>query len=229
MKIVILCTDPDHPVNTSLKDWQLLTEKKGHDVRLESSVADLGTGDILFLVSCAAMIHAEVKVNFNAVLVLHASNLPDGRGWSPHIWSILAGNNEITVCLLEASEPLDTGDIWLKKHFILEGHELLDEINDVLFSVELELMTEAVESFHHISPKKQEKTIHASSAEDGIKISSLRKPSLRKRTADDSCLDVDKSIRQQFNLLRVVDSERYPAYVDYLGQRYKITIEKING
>jgi methionyl-tRNA formyltransferase len=222
MNIVILCTDSNHPVNDYLKTWQSLTEKKGHDVRIESSVTEVGSGDVLFLVSCAVIISAEVKDNFKVVLVLHASDLPDGRGWSPHIWSIIAGANEITVCLLEASEPVDSGNIWLKKTFKLEGHELLNEINAALFSVELELMTEAVESFHTISPKKQTEA----SSPNLAKLSS-RKPTLRKRTVDDSCLDLDKTIRQQFNLLRVVDSERYPAYLDHLGQRYKITIEKV--
>jgi methionyl-tRNA formyltransferase len=234
MNIVILCTDPGHPVNESLIAWQSLTEKKGHSVRLESSVADLGMGDILFLVSCSAIISAEIKRNFKAVLVLHASDLPKGRGWSPHIWTILAGENDITVCLLEASDPVDSGDIWLKKIFRLEGHELLDEINEVLFSIELELMTEAVEAFHNISPEKQIDVVNLKSEKRSINNSSLNQPSfststLRKRKADDSCLDMDQSIRQQFNLLRVVDSERYPAYIDHLGQRYKITIEKING
>ncbi|MFT6733836.1 MAG: methionyl-tRNA formyltransferase [Marinobacter maritimus] len=234
MNIVILCTDPSHPVNESLIAWQLLTEKKGHEVRLEFSVADIGTGDILFLVSCSAIISAKIKRNFKAVLVLHASDLPKGRGWSPHIWAILAGENDITVCLLEASDPVDSGNIWLKKSFRLEGHELLDEIHEALFHIELELMTEAVEAFHNISPEKQIEAVNLKSEKRSINNSSLSQPSfststLRKRKADDSCLDMDQSIRQQFNLLRVVDSERYPAYIDHLGQRYKITIEKING
>lgn len=217
MNIVILCTDPNHPVNTPLKEWQLLTESNGHEVRLESTVDKLGYGDILFLVSCSAIIDDEVKKKFKAVLVLHASDLPEGRGWSPHIWSILADQNKIAVCLLEASDPVDSGDIWLKKYFKLEGHELLDEINEALFAVELELMTEAVDSFNTLSPIKQV-TAHRQ----------LNSCTLRKRTSEDSALDLNKSILDQFNLLRVVDSERYPAYIDHLGHRYKITIEKTN-
>lgn len=229
MKIVILCTDPSHPVNDSLRDWQSATEKKGHGVRIESSVLNLGSGDILFLVSCSAMISTKTKKDFKAVLVLHASDLPNGRGWSPHIWSILAGNNEITVCLLEASEPVDSGRIWLRKRFVLEGHELLNEINQALFLVELDLMTEVVETFHSICPEQQSNADSVRSVEGSSAKPSLSQTSLRKRTSEDSGLDLDKTIRQQFNLLRVVDSVRYPAFIDHLGQRYKITIEKMNG
>ena len=49
----------------------------------------------------------------------------------------------------------------------------------------------------------------------------------RRRPAD-SQLDVGRSIRDQFNLLRVVDNERYPAWFEYRGHRYRLAIEKIS-
>ena len=47
-----------------------------------------------------------------------------------------------------------------------------------------------------------------------------------KRTAKDSELDVTKSIAEQFNLLRVVDNERYPAFFRYNNNTYIIKIKK---
>jgi len=44
----------------------------------------------------------------------------------------------------------------------------------------------------------------------------------------DSKIDVNKSISEQFNLLRMTDNERYPCYFDYKGHRYKITLKKID-
>ena len=41
----------------------------------------------------------------------------------------------------------------------------------------------------------------------------------------DSRLDPDDTIAQQFNLLRVVDNERYPAFFELLGRRYILKIE----
>ena len=49
---------------------------------------------------------------------------------------------------------------------------------------------------------------------------------LRKRTPKDSRLDPDKTIAEQFELLRVVDSQRFPAFFEYRGKRYLIKIEK---
>lgn len=211
MKISILCTDQNHPVIKNLKDWMNIMSSKGHIVTLVYDRAELQSGDILFLVSCSQIIRDTERQKFNATLVLHASDLPMGRGWSPHIWSILGGANQITVSLLEASEPIDSGAIWLKTRFILDGHELLPEINAKLFTAELLLMTQAVEKFGTIKPIEQV-------GEPG--------PYMPKRSPADSQLDPHKTIAEQFDLLRIVDSQRYPAFFDYRGKRYLIQIEK---
>ena len=211
MKISILCTDPNHPVIKNLQVWVNDISSQGLDATLVFDKADLQGGDILFLVSCSQMIREAERKKYKATLVLHASDLPEGRGWSPHIWSILNGANQITVSLLEASDPVDSGALWLKTKFTLEGHELLPEINAKLFAAELLLMTQAVEQFETIKPTEQ-------ISDPG--------PYMPKRSPADSQLDPDKTIAEQFDLLRVVDSQRFPAFFDYRGKRYLIKIEK---
>lgn len=211
VKISILCTDPKHPVVPRLQQWQEEMLKKEHSVVLCFDKKDLVGGDVLFLVSCGQMIGDDERRKFRKVFVLHASDLPKGRGWSPHIWAIVNGESRITVCLLEAKNPVDSGAIWLKTVFTLEGHELLPEINEKLFAAELYLMTQVVEQFETIIPSLQ-------SGDPGAY--------MPKRSPDDSRLDPNKSIAEQFDLLRVVDSERYPAFLDYRGNRYLIKIEK---
>lgn len=213
MKISILCTDPNHPVVNNLREWADEISTKGHEVSLVFDKFELHGGDILFLVSCSQLIRDAEREKYGATLVLHASDLPKGRGWSPYIWSILGGANQITVSLLEASDPVDSGAIWLKTTFSLEGHELLPEINEKLFVAETTLMTQAVEQFGSIEPMRQ-------MGDPG--------PYMKKRTPADSRLDPCKTIAEQFNLLRVVDSQRYPAFFDYQGKRYLINIEKVD-
>lgn len=211
MNISILCTDLNHPVIGSINHWMIEISSKDHIPTLVHDKSELVGGDILFLVSCSQLITEEERKKFKAVLVLHASDLPKGRGWSPHIWNILGGANQITVTLLEAADPVDSGAIWLKTTFTLEGHELLSEINAKLFASELKLMDQAVEQFGSITPIPQR-------GNPG--------PYLTKRTPADSKLDPKKSIAEQFDLLRVVDSKRYPAFFNYRGKRYLIKIEK---
>ena len=212
MKISILCSDQNHPIVNYLRKWIKELSVKGHGVTLLFDKSELSGGDILFLVSCSQMIRDVERDKYNTTLVLHASDLPKGRGWSPHVWSIISGDSLITVSLLEAAEPVDSGRIWLKTTFVLEGHELLDEINTKLFDAELYLMTEAIEQFSYIKPTKQ-----------------VGEPGeyMRKRSSEDSRIDPHKSIAEQFNLLRVADYERYPAFFDLQGTTYLIKIEKI--
>lgn len=214
MKITILCTDPTHPVINRLKCWVEEMTLAGHSVLLVYDKVDLLRGDILFLVSCSQMIREEDRKKYKATLVLHASDLPKGKGWSPYIWEILNGSNQIIVSLLEANEPVDSGAIWLKTTFTLEGHELLPEINEKLFDAELYLMSRAVEQFDGIRAVPQ-------FGDPG--------PYMLKRVPQDSCLDPNKSIAEQFDLLRVVDSERFPAFFYYRGKQYLIKIEKYKG
>jgi methionyl-tRNA formyltransferase len=212
MRISILTTDPGHPVVESLAAWQEAMSQKGHEVSLHFDKKKLGGGDILFLVSCSEIIRESERNAYTSVLVLHASDLPKGRGWSPHIWAIVGGENKITVSLLEANDTVDSGCIWLQQQFELEGHELLPEINAKLFSTELELMTKAVEGYDGVDPRPQ-----------------VGDPGeyMKKRTIADSELQADRSLAEQFDLLRVVDNERYPAFFDYRGHRYLIKIEKL--
>ncbi len=211
MKISILCTEPLHPVVAHLIEWSRQTKLKGHDVLLTHDKSELSGGDILFLVSCSQLIRSEERVKYKAALLLHASDLPQGRGWSPHIWAILTGVQQITVCLLEASDPVDTGDIWLKRTFELQGHELLSEINEKLFQCELELMSEVVDKFDQIEPIPQQ---------------GIPGDYLRRRSPENSRLDINKPIAEQFHLLRVVDNERYPAFFENCGHKYIVKIEK---
>lgn len=212
MKISVLCSDVGHPVFPHLRAWVQLQAEAGHDAGLYVDAADAGGGDVMFLVSCTQIVPSEVRARFAHVLVLHASNLPDGRGWSPHVWSILEGASELTICLIEAQDPVDTGAIWLRESIPLDGTELLPDINRLLFAAELRLMTRCVDCVLEIRPAAQ-------SAEGGRYF--------RRRTVEDSRLDPSRSLAEQFDLLRVVDNDRYPAFFDFRGERYVLKIERM--
>lgn len=213
MKITILCSDSRHPVYQHLLDWQKANEDK-YQIELLNSVSSIEEGgDILFLISCSEIVRQDVRDKFNYTLVLHASDLPRGRGWSPHIWDVLNGAKELTLSLLNAEDSVDTGDIWQKVTIPLDGLELYDEVNRKLFEAELQLMNWACENIYTAEPVSQpngETSYH------------------RKRTPEDSRVDIDESIASQFNLLRISDPDRYPAYIVVNGQKYKIKLEKVD-
>src|SRR6201995_842782 len=146
MRISVLCSDTSHPVYPHLRSWVKSTGAR-HAVELVQRKAELTGGDILFLISCHEIISGQDRRKYAAHLVIHASDLPAGRGLSPQVWQSLEGRRDIVVSLLEAQDQVDTGPIWAQRHLVLEGHELLEEINEGLFAIELELMDQALELF----------------------------------------------------------------------------------
>ena len=210
MKISVLCSSLSHPVYPHLENW-VKEARSQHEVELVREKAELSGGDILFLISCHEIISLRDRQRYGVSLVIHASDLPEGRGWSPHIWQILEGKNDIVVSLIEAQDQVDTGAIWAQRHLLLEGHELSDEINDRLFAIELDLMNQALKMIGQRSPVPQ----------------SGRAPSYyRRRAPEDSRLDPGRPIADQFDLLRVADPLRFPAFFDLRGHRYLVRIEK---
>lgn len=211
MKLTLLCSDAKHPVNTYLERWKA-TVGEQHTVEVVRKKAEASGGDILFLISCSEIITERDRAKYGACLVLHASDLPSGRGWSPHIWELSQGAEFITLSLLEADDKVDSGRIWTKLKIPVPKHALWDEINHLLFTAEVQLINFAVEHYGNIEPEPQ---------------STESAPTYYpRRTPRNSQIDAGRSIAEQFDLIRVCDPGRFPAYFEYLGKRYLLKLEK---
>ena len=211
MKISILCSDLRHPVMGHLVAWRD-AQRAWHEVEILQRRSDLRGGDLLFLISCAELIGQPVRELYRNTLVIHASDLPRGRGWSPLVWQVLEGKKEITVSMIEAVDAVDAGPVWRRVTVRLAGHELFDEICSALFDAEIKLMDWAVCHVPAGTPVPQE-------AGDATYY--------RKRTPEDSRLDPAKTIAEQFDLLRVCDPVRYPAFFELRGKRYAVSLQKM--
>ncbi|WP_028304744.1 formyltransferase family protein [Oceanospirillum maris] len=210
MNISILCSSHLHPVNQMLERW--IAKHSDINVQLCRTLSELTGGEILFLISCSELVSQKIRSHYKHTLVIHASDLPKGRGWSPYIWEVIAGATEITISLIEANDKVDTGNIWRKVTRNIPSHALYDEINNALFDAEEELMDFAVSNYQSIKPAPQVDD-HASY--------------YPKRTPSDSEIDPQRSIADQFDKIRVSDPSRYPAYFEFRGHQYKVTLEKL--
>lgn len=209
MKVSILCTDPKHPVNHHVELWSA-SQPEDVLVEIRRDYRELKGGDFLFLISCHQIIKKSVRDMYRHTLVIHASDLPRGRGMSPLVWSILEGSDEITVSLLNAEDEIDSGDIWRQETLHVEPTELYDEIHGQLFEAEVRLMTWAIANCDYAKPFRQsgEPTYY------------------RKRVPADSEFDPHRPLAEAFNLLRIADPDRYPAFFRLHGQRFSVRIEK---
>ena len=200
MRVTILCSDEKHPA------WEMLRLWADNRYHLTSRLDDRH-GDFLFLVSCTEKVPLEVRNNYQHTLVLHESDLPLNRGWSPLAWSILGGANEITVSLFEATDEIDAGPIWKKTHCRFEGHELSDEIQRRITKLKIELMEDALLGPKRVVPQQGEASY------------------CTKRTPADSEIDPQRPLAAQFDLLRICE-RRFPAFFHLRGHRYEIMLKK---
>ena len=193
-KIQILIDNSKSWMNNYAKDFVQELKSYGYLCNLINDYKKVSTGDLLILLSCENIFK---KLNLNKFnIVVHESDLPLGRGWSPLTHQILEGKNEITVTLFEASETVDKGPYYLKQKISFRGNELVNEIR----KKQAETTFSLIKEFLKRHPKIEKKPM-------------IGKGSYyKKRLPKDSELDIEKSIKKNFNLLRVVDNERYPAF-----------------
>lgn len=165
---------------------------------------------IVFILSYHHLIEANELQKHQHNIVIHASALPSGKGWAPMFWQILEGKNEIPFSMFEASSGVDDGDIYLQRTLHLTGYELNAELRSKQAAFIAQMCLEFLEHYEAYKiPRKQEG------------IASF----YPKRTAKESQLDPHKSLYEQFNLLRIVDNEAYPAFFEINGKRYILKIE----
>jgi methionyl-tRNA formyltransferase len=211
MKISLLCSSKKHPVVPYLEEW-IGKLSCDHEIELVFDKSFLSGGDLLFLVSCSQIVTKCDRRKYRGCFVLHASDLPNGRGWSPHVWEIAQGADKITVSLIDAEDKIDTGKIWKKVCINVPRHALWNEINDLLFKAEIYLIDQLIDQIEHIEPIEQDEFAEATY--------------FPRRDPRHSRIDPKMSIASQFDKIRVCDPIRYPAHFSYRGKKYKLIIEK---
>lgn len=210
IKVTILIDLPDSFLHDHVSSLIQALEKKGCEVVFCNDAKNIRSGDILFLLGCRTVLTAEsLRLNKHN-LVVHPSRLPEGRGSAALVWRILKGENTVYLTLFEATEKVDSGPIYYQEKIEFEGHELSDEIRRIQALKTLELVLRFVDEYPSVKGIEQ----------------SGKATFCPKRFPKDSKLDINRTIHEQFNLLRVVDNKRYPAFFEYKGHKYIVHIYK---
>ena len=208
MNIAILTSD-----NQWFVPYAQILSKQIQDAKLFYNHQDIiDNYDIVFILSYHKIIEEDCLKKHKHNIVIHASKLPEGKGWSPLFWQVLEGKNEIPFTMFEALNRADDGDIYMQEKLQLTGNELNQELRKKQAYKTIEMCLDFLNNYKiYKTPKKQ------NGAESFY----------NKRTKKDSELDINKSIKEQFNLLRVVDNDEYPVFFTINNNKYKLSIEKI--
>ncbi|TVL99717.1 MAG: methionyl-tRNA formyltransferase [Candidatus Brocadia sp. WS118] len=206
LKVQILVDNPTSWIIPYAEKLVLLLQQKGCQANLIHEHEEVIKGDILCLLSCERAFKNLTLNRHN--LVVHESALPKGKGWSPVTWQVLEGKSTIPVTLFEAIEEIDAGEIYSQLFIELNGHELLPEIKHQQGEKTIQLILDFIIQYPNIKGVPQKG------------ISSF----YPRRKRKDNQLDIHKTIEEQFNLLRVCDNERYPAFFIRNDRKYIIKI-----
>ena len=183
-------------------------KKLENKVYFSSHYKNIKKGDLLIIIATKTILgKKDLKKNIFNINV-HPSNLPKGRGGAAVIWNILNNKNYFYLTLHEATEKVDSGDIYLKKKIFFNNFELSDAIREKQATNTIKMILKLVKNIYKIKPIKQK-----------------GKPTyLKKRTPKDSEVNINQTIKSQFNLLRSVDNERYPAFFMFKKRKFILKI-----
>ncbi len=207
-----ICSDQHSWINSSLPRLIIDCSRAGRQVSWAHDAALLTGGDVCLYLSYGRITGSEVLARYRHNLVIHESRLPLGRGWSPLTWQVLEGAERIAVTLFEAADAVDCGPIYLQEEMLLDGHELVDDLRRKQAASTLRLCRAFLANYPESASQPQ--------AQTGAPTY------FRRRAPADGQLDIELPLRAQFNLLRVSDNQRYPAWFEIFGQRYRLLIEK---
>ena len=207
-----LCTDRLSWINDFIPEWVLIWQSYGYKVTWLHDVTCLPKGEICFFLGCSEIVKSKPRGQHKYNLVVHESDLPKGRGWSPLTWQILEGSQTVLVSLIEAAELVDAGDIYSQTEIELQGNELVEELRNKQASATFKLCDDFITGLPSTAEKKRKQ---------------IGSPGYyNRRTPKDSELNVNIPLVDQFDLLRVCDNERYPAWFSYKGRKFVLRIDQ---
>lgn len=209
MKIVI-CTIKSWNIkeaNKFKKKWETVHDITIIDDKNSFNYHELNLcePDFIFFPHWSYIIPREIYEKWNCI-VFHMTDLPYGRGGSPLQNLIVRGFSETKISAIKVNNIIDGGPIYLKENLNLNGtaDEILMRCSKIVF----EKMIPKILN-NNITPLLQK----------GEAIPFVR------RTSEQSKLDIDMSLEQIYDYIRMLDGEGYPQAFISFG-KYKLLFSR---
>jgi len=145
----------------------------------------------------------------------HESPLPVGRGCAPIQWTVLNGNNDLVVSFFELIEKMDTGRLLGQERCLIAKTALLEDMRDLAVVLAKKLIDKKLIAFLQgkIQPYEQ--------AGEAIYYT--------KRTPADSKLDTTRKFEELWDLIRVCDNKKFPAWFEVDGEKFVLERYRVEG
>lgn len=209
-KIAFLLDKSNNWLEADTKNFIKKYKKKKYLFRIFYEYKKIKDFNVVILLGYTKIINSKLLKKNKLNITIHESNLPKNRGFSPIQYQILEDKNIIDVCLIELKDKVDSGDILRTSKMYLKGNELYDDIRKIQSKKTFQLISKFLNSFPIFKRKKQ------------IGKSNF----LKKRYPKDSKLNIHKTIKENFNLLRINNNNQWPSFFEYRKSKYIIKIYK---
>ena len=196
-------------IEKKLRNFDFKLETK-YIFKISKNPNNISNQDIVFPLSYTKILPEIFLKKNKLVLIAHPSKLPKDRGFAPLQYEILKNKKNFYMTIIGASKKVDAGPIYFQNSFTLKGTELSDEIRDIQGNQVLKMIKKLLIKYPNIKSKKQ------------VGKSSFNK----RRYPKDSQLNINKTIKEQFNHLRINDNKLYPSYFIFKDCKYIIKIFK---
>lgn len=215
-EVVAVVTQPDKPVGRSSKlvfspvkqvavehNLKVLQYNK---IRLEG-VDDLKALNADIMVTCAfgqILSQEIIDIAPKGIINVHASLLPKYRGAAPIQWSIINGDSETGVTIMQTEAGIDTGDIICMEKTPISETETAGELFDRLSMLGAKLLVEALDLI-----ESGNATFTKQNDELATHVKMLKK--------EDGIIDFSKSAREIYNFIRGMNP--WPCAYTFLDEK----------
>lgn len=199
-EVVAIFTAPPKPKGRGMK----LTKSPVHELADSSSIItytpstlrspevlqqiDDIEADIIIVVAYGFIVPKRVLASKKyGCLNVHPSKLPRFRGAAPLQRTIIEGDKETAVCIMQMDEGLDTGDIILREDFPIAEDITLQELHDICAIKGAELLLQTLEGIETLP--------RISQSEDGLVYASKLKKEEGLVDWSEPALTIERKIR----------------------------------
>ena len=208
-KVTFLLDKSNLWIEKYLKNSKIEQNKK-YNFKISKNFKKIKNQDLVFPLSYTKILPKDFLIKNKKTIIAHCSKLPKNAGFAPLQYEILKNKSKFYISLIKGIEKVDAGQIYLQHSFKLNGTELINEIRAKQAYQIIKIIKKFLKKYPNISSKKQ-----------------LGKGSFnRRRNINDSELDINKTIKEQFNHLRINDNNLYPSFFKFKKKKYILKIYK---
>lgn len=166
--VAAVYTQPPRPAGRGHKEQQSpvhqLAEQHGIEVCTPKSLKTPATQEAFTSLNADAAIVAAYGLLLPQAILdgckygcinVHPSLLPRWRGAAPLQWTIMAGDTETAMCIMQMDAGLDTGDILLQRNIMLPPDITAQQLHDDMAQLGGTMILETLEQIDSLTPTPQ--------------------------------------------------------------------------